>query len=163
MDPVTNILYTFIGQQIFSKAISDASDTIYISALNIFTYNENIDNIIKYLDIHERVKTINLLIKDIKEYNKTINNCILNLHDIILLIREDLNQINIIIENHKKKYFSNWRILDCQKQVKNLKLHSVLLDKRFDYLIKSCILVLYITYFIKINIYLNIYIISIMN
>ena len=137
MDPVTNIFYTLIGQQIFSKAITDASDSIYISALNIYNYNENIDDIIKCLDIQERIKTVNLLIKDIKEYNNIISNCILNLHDIILLIREDLKQINIIIENHKKKYFSNWRVLDCKKQVKNLKLHSVILDKRFDYLIKS--------------------------
>lgn len=137
MDPVTNIFYTLIGQQIFSKAITDASDSIYISALNIYNYNENIDDIIKCLDIQERIKTVNLLIKDIKEYNNIISNCILNLHDIILLIREDLKQINIIIENHKKKYFSNWRVLDCKKQVKNLKLHSLILDKRFDYLIKS--------------------------
>lgn len=137
MEPISTIVSTFIGRQLFSKAITDASDSIYLSVGNIFSYNENIDDVLQYLDIHERIKTIDLLIKDIKEYNNTISHCVLNLHDIILLIREDLKQINILIENHKDKYFSSWRFFDCKKQLKNLKLHSQILDKRLDYLIKA--------------------------
>ena len=90
-----------------------------------------------HLDIRERIKTVDFLIKDIQDYNQTITNCVSNLHDIILLIREDLKQINLLIELHKQKYFSNWRLLDCKNQLYNLKLHSNILDQRLEYLIKA--------------------------
>lgn len=140
MDPLTitsNVVSTFIGKQLFSKAITDTSNSIYISITDIFNYNDNIDDVLNYLDIRERVKTVDLLIKDIQNYNQTITNCVSNLHDIILLIREDLKQINQIIELHKQKYFPNWRCLDCKFQLYNLKLHSKILDNRLEYLIKS--------------------------
>ena len=121
----TNVISAFIGRQLFSQAISDASYTIYGSVSDIFSYSNKVDEVLTQLDIKERVKTVDLLIKDIRQYNQTITNCVSNLHDIIVLIREDLKQINHIIEEHKQKYFPNWRHLDCKIQLDNLKIGSV--------------------------------------
>ena len=143
MDPIsgialtTNVISAFIGRQLFSQAITNASYSIYGSVTDIFSYSNKVDEVLIQLDIKERVKTVDLLIKDITEYTDTISNCISNLHDIILLIREDLKQINYIIKLHKQKFFCNWRRLDCKLQLNNLKIHSILLDKRLDYLIKA--------------------------
>ena len=55
----------------------------------------------------------------------------------IIRIREDLRQISSIIKNHKEKYFTNWRSVDVKQQLYNLKLHSKLLDDRYDLFIKT--------------------------
>lgn len=132
-----NVVSAFIGKQILGQAISDASGKIYGSISSIFNYNSKIDDIIKQLDIYERIKTIDLLIKDIDECNDTITNCLTGIHEIILNIREDLKQIDVRIKDHKQKYFAGWRKISCNTQLKSLRTNSILLEKRFDYLLKA--------------------------
>ena len=55
----------------------------------------------------------------------------------IIRIREDLKQIGLQIEKHKLKYFNKWRTVDVKRQIYNLKLHSNLLDRRYDLLLKT--------------------------
>ena len=133
----TNIFSTFIGKQVLGKAISDASSSIYTSIGSIFGYNSIINDTITGLDIQERIKTIIFLIKDVKNYTEAVEKCINSIHDIIIEIKQDLKLIEYKINNHKKKYLSRWRKLSCSKELKNLKIHSDLLEKRLEYLIKG--------------------------
>ena len=55
----------------------------------------------------------------------------------ILRIREDLKQIGQQIEKHKTKYFNKYRSVDVKPQIYHLKLHSSLLDRRYDLLVKT--------------------------
>ena len=133
----TNLVSALIGRQILGQAISDASYSIYGTLGCIFSYDTTIDDTIRSLDIKARIKMVDSLIKHIDEYNDTITTCLTGLHEIIILIREDLKQINSIILEHKRKYLSNWRHLDCRKQIKSLRINSKLLDTRLDFLIKA--------------------------
>lgn len=131
------VVSALIGRQILTQAISEASGSIYGSISSIFNYNTNMDELLQQLDIKERIKNVDSLINQISINNETVTSCIQGLHEIIILIREDLKQIDIKIKKHKEKYFSSWRSLGCSKEKKNLIIHSNLLDKRLDYLIKA--------------------------
>jgi hypothetical protein len=134
-----NVVSTLIGRQIMTHAISDASGSIYNSIGDIFYYSNSIDKFLTELDIENRIKNMQLIItkfEDIKE-DDSINQCLEGIHDMIIRIREDLKQINIKIEKHKNKYINKWRSLNIKDQMYNLKIHSLLLDKRYDFLVKT--------------------------
>jgi hypothetical protein len=137
-----------LGRQIMTQAISDASYSIYSSIGEVFYYTTSVDKVLSELDIGNKIKTMELLCKDLTAVTKSqgekvhsretaINFCLDNLHDMIIRIREDLRQISSIIKNHKDKYFTNWRSVDVKQQLYNLKLHSKLLDDRYDLFIKT--------------------------
>ena len=133
----TNVVSTFIGKQILGQAISDASGSIYGSMASIFRYSSKIDETILKLDIKERLKTINSLTKDIQNYSDAVEKCLSSVHDVIIEIKQDLKLIESKIKNHKNKYFSGWRKVGCTKELKILNIHSNLLEKRLDYLLKA--------------------------
>lgn len=133
----SNVISTFIGKQVLGKAISDASGSIYTSIGSIFGFNKKINETILKLDIKERIKTINSLTKDVDNYSEAIEKCLNSIHDIIIEIKQDLMIIEKKIKNHKNKYFSGWRKLNCNKELKNLIIHSDLLEKRLEYLLKG--------------------------
>lgn len=136
----SGIISSFIGKQLFTQAISDASSSIYNSLFYIFNYDDNIDNFFKDLDIYNKIKNIELLIINInthKSNNSVINKCIEDLHDIIITIREDIKQINHKIQKHKNLYFPKWRYLNCSKEKNNIILHNNILDKRLNFFFKA--------------------------
>ena len=133
----SNVISAFIGKQLFSQAITDASYSIYGSLSLVFNYNNDIDDTLTKLDIKDKIKNVDTLINTIKVSNLVINKSIEGLHEIIILIREDLKQINHKIDEHKQKYWSNRRHLNCSTQLKNIFIHSHILDNRLDYLMKS--------------------------
>ncbi len=130
-----------LGRQIMTQAISDASYSIYSSIGEIFYYTSYVDRSLCQLDIGNKIKTMELMCKDISELDKldsaSVNYCLENLHDMIVRIREDLKQINSIIKLHKEKYFNNWRSVDVKEQLNNLRIHTQLLDQRYDLLVKT--------------------------
>ena len=66
-----------------------------------------------------------------------INFCLDNLHDMIIRIREDLKQLKTLIDYHKSKWFHSMRSLDVRTQLTNLKLHTQLLDSRYELFVKT--------------------------
>ena len=89
-----------LGRQIMTQAISDASYSIYSSIGEIFYYTSYVDKSLCQLDIGNKIKTMELMCKDISQLDKldsaSVNYCLENLHDMIVRIREDLKQINSI-------------------------------------------------------------------
>jgi hypothetical protein len=130
-----------LGRQILTQAISDASYSIYSSIGEVFYYTTFVDKSLCKLDIGNKIKTMELMCKDLskldKNNNESVNYCLENLHDMIIRIREDLKQISSIIKQHKGKYFNNWRSVDVREQLTNLKMHTGLLDSRYDLLVKT--------------------------
>lgn len=131
------VISKFIGKQIVSQAISDASGSIYNSIRSIYSNHSKIDNILMELDIIHKTEIIDSLIKEIKHYNYSIEQCLTSVHDIIINIKEDLNLIDLKIKKHKKKYLSKWRKINVSKEINNLIIHNKLVDKRLDYLLKA--------------------------
>jgi len=147
----TTLLSGLIGKQLMSQAISDASGSIYTNVSSIFNYNTKINETLNVLDIKEKVKIVEEITKNIIINDKLIDSCIMSIHDIIIHIREDLKIINSVIKKHKEKYLSNWRKLDCGSLLFNLRMHSSILDKRLENLIKSINILNFLEYSKKIN------------
>lgn len=140
----TNIISALVGKQIMTQAISDASGSIYSNISSIFNYNLQIDDTLNLLDIKEKIKVIESLVNNMNISNMIIDRCITSIHDVILLIREDLKLLKLLIEEHKEKYFSKWRRLNYKNNLKDLKIHSNILNTRFDNLLKTIEILNYI-------------------
>ena len=133
----TNVISTLLGKQILSQAVSDASGTIYESLGSIFSSDIRIDNYIRRFDLKNRINMVEMIIKNIDNYNIVIESSITSLHDIILDIRSNLKEIENKIQLHKCKYLNRWRKIDCRTELQKLEQNSQIFDKRFDYFIKS--------------------------
>lgn len=132
-----NLLSQFIGKQIIGQAITDASSSIYQSLRSVYNHSRKIDAVLTRLDIQHKIETIEGLIQNITTYNSSVEHCLSAVHDTIVSVKEDLKRIEQKVTSHRKKYFARWRKLSCSKEVKSLTLHSELIDKRLDYLLKA--------------------------
>ena len=65
-----------------------------------------------------------------------IDLCLMYLYETIQNIHNDLSAINKKIAHHNTKWFSAWRTLNIKSILESLKLHSKLLDSRFEDLTK---------------------------
>lgn len=133
------ITYT-IGKHLVSKAIVDSSQNIYGTISSIYYYSADIEAIIRDLDIKQRLETIEKVCNTLCEYDDKANiveGCLESIHDVILEIKADLKNINAKLAKHKRKYFNSWRSVNVKKYLKSLRLHSCILDKRYNLLINS--------------------------
>ena len=130
------IVSSIIGKDLVTKAITDSANSIYKLIYGIVEYKDL--SIIYELDIQNKINIVELLIGQIEENNisKLVMTSLTGLHDIILNIREDLNQIATIIHCHNDKYFNSWRSMDTSTQLKNLCRHVAILNSRLDMLMK---------------------------
>jgi len=137
----TEVISALIGRQILSQAISDASYSIYTNIQDIFYYSTDVDKVLRDLDVGAKVKMYEEMTKTIEsnsdKSHKIMEMSLESIHDMIIKIREDLKKINARIEKHKKKYFANWRSVNCKKELGDLISHCNILDTRFNYLVKA--------------------------
>jgi hypothetical protein len=132
-----------LGRQIVSQAITDASCSIYSSIGDVFHHTHSIDKVLFTLDINNKIKAMELLCNSLpskgsdSSNENAINFCLDNLHDMIIRIREDLKQLKTLIDYHKSKWFNSMRSLDVRTQLTNLKLHTQLLDSRYELFVKT--------------------------
>lgn len=124
--------------------------------------NPDVTKLIKELDIERRLKLIQSILNRIdrktreriikkshlNDLEKTqifeiigieanldkdpIEICLIYLRETIQEICNDLTIINGKIEKHNTKWFKNWRSLNIQNNIDNLKLNSNLLEFRFN-------------------------------
>ena len=135
-----DIISMLIGRQIMTQAISDASNNIYNSLTNLIYYSSDVDSILNELDLGNKIKILEELTKVLNNYKKKntlIDMALEHMHDMIIRIREDLKKITFNINQHKKKIFSNWRKINCKKELDSLVSHSHILDKRLELLFKT--------------------------
>jgi hypothetical protein len=133
------IVSRLIGNDIVIYAITDVASSIYNILYGIQDINDDIlGNFIKQIDIKAQIKTIECLIKNIDPRLKTIslNMSLYQLHEIILMIREDLKNISQKYLEHQMKWFKFVRYLDLQPEFNLLKEHNNILDKRLDMFMK---------------------------
>jgi len=133
------ITYT-IGKHLVSKAIVDSSQNIYGTITSIYYYSADIEGIIRELDIKQRLETIEKVCTSLCEYDDKANiveGCLESIHHVILEIKADLKNINAKLAKHKRKFFNNYRSVNVKKYLHSLKIHSALLDRRYNLLINS--------------------------
>ena len=100
---------------------------------------DSIKNRLHTLDIEKTINIIHHFItelnmtKDVKESTKL---SILSINEILQKIQDELNDVKNDIEYHMLKYFYSWRSINCDDKLNNISNHSIILEKRFEMLIK---------------------------
>ncbi len=131
----------FIGQKLLTDTITVTTTSIY-SVLNRPAFNMySLDKFVYELDISEKIRTIEAILKEIceKTYLKSdaIKICVDNIHNMIVLIKDDLHKIEEIVLKHKDKWLSGWRSVAIDNEMAELRLHMRLLSERYDLLVKT--------------------------
>ncbi len=129
-----------IGQRLLTETISTTTHGIYTilgrPAFNMYS----LDKIINQLDLTYKLKSIEAVLEEICIDNidsNALKIIIESVHEMIKLIHDDLHKIEKIILEHGKKWFSGYRSIDMETQVIDLRLHTQLLDTRYDLLLKT--------------------------
>ena len=153
------IISSFLGSTISSKVITDTisstTSNIY-SLLNSSSFTKHsLDKLIYQLDIIKKIKLIESVLNiidnlhgvishlDDKSFKKksqeyqTIILIIDSIHEMIKNIQNDLSKINEKVIEHSNKWFSNYRSISIDDNINDLKIHLLLLDNRYDFLIKT--------------------------
>ena len=122
-----------------NEIIKDTTKNIYTLITNINNNNvKYVNDIIDDLDIVKNIEIVDTLF----EHNKSIiltspqKTALNNLHDISIIIKKELNEINNDLEYLQTIYFSYLRPCPYKSKLINLQKHSNKLNKRFDLVIK---------------------------
>ena len=94
-----------------------------------------VNEVIEEYDLTAKLEIIEALMKDIeKEYlveKESIKKAFENLDTVVNNINKLLQKIDLIIKEHKDKYFSGWRTLSYDKEIYELKRLIRLMDLRY--------------------------------
>ena len=138
-----NIISTIFGRTLFVQSISDTSRKILNMIENIFGCNYNnieLDNVFIETDIEATLKTLDTLVLEIKGNDKQLSNTIStafnNLNNIILEIEQLICTINKILQKHDQRYFYFLFSVNINRELIQLRIKSIILDKRLELLIK---------------------------
>jgi len=139
----SSTLISFIGKDVILQTINKTCSSIIV-ILNYLIYDCNnfseIKQTIELLDINNKISVINLIIEEnIEKYSdkKSINLVFNSIKQILELLNDELFSLKNKIEGHKKLYFSNFRKINLENEMKSINNHNNILDKRFNLLIKS--------------------------
>ena len=130
-----------IGKEVMTQTITNSTKNIYSGIEKIMT-NENMEfnQVLENLDINTKLDIINSFIKEMESSNKllseTTRKSLKYIENILKIIEVEISNINIEIEEHKKKWFNRIRTSNCRMMINNLVNHVKILDNRFELLIK---------------------------
>jgi hypothetical protein len=150
---MTSLISMLLLQGIYAGAISAISSLTLKSCGTIKKLYENknpdVNKIISDLDVEKKLKIIQAYISKVNPNYESLENldtmilikqpedlCLKYIHLSIKNIYNILNEINIKIEKHQKKWFQKWRKLNVTSLLDELKIQFKILDDRFDYFVK---------------------------
>ena len=118
--------------------VSDSTDKLYTTLKNLFDYNCHfLKEKLEEFDLEVKLEIINSYIKDIETTeNNSIKICLKYIKEIIEIINKELEDIKKIMDEHKNKWFYNWRTANYSKNLNNLSAHIEILNSRLDLFFK---------------------------
>tara|TARA_B100000963_G_scaffold303858_1_gene277460 strand:+ start:1393 stop:1860 length:468 start_codon:yes stop_codon:yes gene_type:complete len=136
-------LVSGLSTDLLVQTIKTTSSGIISTIKFISTYNTIDISILKKdletIDLENKINIINKFIEEIesiKNIKESIKSSIKSVHDILEKINNELELIKEDIKYHQTKYFNSWRSIYCDEKIENIKCHNIILDKRFDLLMK---------------------------
>ena len=136
MTPLSiSLVTTIIGREMISTTVKDVGSSLYSL---IYEGPEDINKLLKELDIHAQIKVVESLMDNLHEQqlNETVNISLNLLHQIICEINHDIIIIKYKINNDTSRYFNRFRSSSYHKDLKKLTNDKEILDKRLEILIK---------------------------
>lgn len=130
-----------IGKEVMTQTITTSTKNIYSGIEKIMT-NENTEfnQVLENLDINTKLDIINSFIKEMANshnlLSETTRKSLKYIENILKIIEVEISNINLEIEEHKKKWFNRIRTSNCRTMINNLVNHVKILDNRFELLIK---------------------------
>ena len=141
IEPLLITSSLLIGKEVMTQTITTSTKNIYSGIEKIIT-NENTEfnQVLDKLDINTKLDIINSFIKEMESSNKlfsdTTRKALKYIENILKIIEVEISNINLEIEDHKKKWFNRFRTSNCREMINNLVNHVKILDDRFELLIK---------------------------
>ena len=142
------VTITYIGEQmiyvlssgLLSAAVSDTSNMVLNMFKNSIEYPQ-LTKTLEQTDIYAKLSVIQKLLDkfpdEIQKKNEAIKTCLSNLHDIVILINNELQLIDAEINYHENnRYFSYYRTPRYSSNLKKLRILKNTLDYRFEDLIR---------------------------
>lgn len=125
-----NTNYNETNNTEINKIDDDKTDNNSNNSLTIYGKKINISlNIIDYY-VSNKESNKKEIIYDYKINPITL--CLKYIREIIWEINRDLEEMKKKVDNHKSKWFNNWRSLNIKPLMKTIEINSNLLEKRFD-------------------------------
>ena len=130
-----------LGKEMVTQTITKTSKNIYFGLESILK-NDNLEFnlVLEKLDINTKLDLINTFINEANDnqrlFSDTINKALCYINKILKTIENEIKNINLEIEEHDKKWFSRFRVSNCNIMIENLVNHIKILDERFNLLIK---------------------------
>jgi hypothetical protein len=99
--------------------------------------HEQIKEVLSEHDLISKLEIIQALMNDIEEDKKSIQKqsiqkSLTNLHFVVEEIHRLMENIDNKIKYHQTKYFSSWRGLNYEDEIKKLKRYIQLMDSRYQ-------------------------------
>lgn len=135
-------ILTAIGKDLVCKTISSSTSTT-IKALKYITntdqpkFKETRDKFEK-LDLEYTIGVIRELIKEQENKDsmkQSVKKSIMGVDEIINDINLELEVIKKGMDEHQKKYFTNWRTFNCNSNISKICSLKYVLDKRYTMLV----------------------------
>ena len=141
IEPLLLTSSLFLGREMFSTTVTNATKNIYNGIEKIILNDNNyFKTLLDNLDINTKLDIIHAFIidyhKDNKIFNDTLTKSFKYLETIIKTIETEIENINVELEQHSKKWFYKYRTSNCNVLLNNLINHVKILDERFNLLIK---------------------------
>ena len=106
------------------------------------TKHPKVQTLLSHLDLQSDLKVIQALVEEIsiKELEEgqydVVDVALEQVKDMMILIKDELEKIQIEINNHESKYFAEYREPNFNINLNHLIENKIILDKRVDLLIK---------------------------
>ena len=127
-----------ISTVITKDIISDSTDSLYNTLKSLFDYDcHYLKKKLTEYDLEVKLEIINSYVnKQYETTDVTIQTCLKYIKQIIETINLELKNIQKIMDEHKTKWFYNWRTANYYNNLNNLNIYIKVLDSRLDLLFK---------------------------
>lgn len=134
-----------VGKDIVMKSMNRALTSTYGTVSWFMNYDQPCANTIvaeiRKSDIKFTLELIGKLVEDInnKKYEIESKSILYALEQVSVqldIVNGELREIQYSIENHKQKYFSNWRCLVSKSSIASIITNKQILENRYKQLIK---------------------------
>ena len=125
---------TVIGKGLLAGALGDLYLFIKSSA-----YHDQLEQVLRELDIKAELDIVQALLDDLANHIecRVVKVSSDQMKNSVDLIHTELKAIQKELEQHKTRYFSNYRIPNYENHLKNLRQHRDVLRKRRELLISA--------------------------
>ena len=135
------LIGSLLGKEFISQTITSTTNTTYNNFLELVSNKEfKFNHLIEKLDIKSKIKIIEKLIIEINQkklhQTDTIHLALVDLHEIIEKINNELNEVNKKYKIYEQSWFKFLQTNPYSILIKSLTNHNNIMEKRLDLLLK---------------------------